>query len=46
MLPFLGLIHLEIYTGQQELKNIVAPDVTDRLRRNDADADPSTPIEH
>ena len=32
--------------GQQELKNIVAPDVTDRLRRNDAAADPSTPIEH
>ena len=32
--------------GQQKLKNIVAPDVTDRLRRNDAAADPSTPIEH
>jgi hypothetical protein len=31
---------------QQELKNIVAPDVTDRLRRNDAAADPPTPIEH
>jgi hypothetical protein len=32
--------------GQQELENIVAPDVTDRLRRNDAAADPSTPIEN
>jgi hypothetical protein len=32
--------------GQQELKNIVAPDVTARLRCNDAAADSSTPIEH